>query len=135
MVQTETVQRVDQTAGTRSADYLSFLAEAEMRAVDPDQCPDMDDSDVDDFEVVHDRDAAVLTCPRVHLEGNPVSSSAKRACAIPPMSRILKQPDIGIGTVPLPVPEDAMEVVDFWRGASVGAKRCKESQYDEGGTC
>ena len=55
----ETVQRVDQTAGTtRSADYLSFLAEAEMKAVDPDQCLDMDDS-------IPDRDAAVLTGPRV----------------------------------------------------------------------
>ena len=36
MVHPETVQRVDQTAGTRTADYLSFLAEAEMKVVDPD---------------------------------------------------------------------------------------------------
>ena len=80
VVQPETVQRVDQTAGTRSADYLRFLAEAEMKAVDSDQRLDMDDSDDDDFEVIPDRDAAVLNGPRVYLEDNPVSSSAKRAC-------------------------------------------------------
>ena len=45
VVQTETVRCVDQTAGTRSADYLSLLAEAEMRAVDPDEHLDMDDSE------------------------------------------------------------------------------------------
>ena len=45
-----------------------------------------------------------------------MSSSAKRACAIPPpVFRILTQPDSGVGTVPLPVPEDAMEV-DFDAG-------------------
>ena len=44
MVETETEECIDQTAGTRSADYLSFLAEAEMKAVDADQCLDMDDS-------------------------------------------------------------------------------------------
>ena len=85
-----------------------------MKAVDPDQCLDMDDSDADDFEghPCH-RDAAVLTGPRVHLEDNPMSSSAKRACAIPPpVSRLLTQQDIGMVTVPLPVPEDTMEV-DF----------------------
>ena len=32
---------IDQTAGTRSADYLRFLAEAEMRAADPDEYHDM----------------------------------------------------------------------------------------------
>ena len=59
--QPETVQRVHETAETtRSADYLSFLAEAEMKAVDRDHCLDMDDSDADDFEVIPDRDAAVL---------------------------------------------------------------------------
>ena len=47
-----------------------------MAAVDPDQCLGMDDSDADDFEVIDDRDAAVLTGPRVHLEDNPMSSSA-----------------------------------------------------------
>ena len=76
----------------------------------------MDDSDTDDFEAIPDRVAAVLTGPRVYLEDNPMSSSAKRACAIlPPVSRILTQPDVGMETVPLPVPEDAMEV-DFDAG-------------------
>ena len=42
VVQTETEQCVDQTAGTRSADCLRFLSEAEMRAVDPDEYLDMD---------------------------------------------------------------------------------------------
>ena len=99
-----------------------------MRAADPDEYLDMDDSDVDDFEAVHDRNAAVLTCARVHLEDNSMFSSAKRACTIPPpVSRILTQPDIEMGTVPLPVPEDAMEV-DFDAGVEPtlvprGAKR------------
>ena len=72
--------------------------------------------------------AAVLTGPRVHLEDNPTSSSAKRACAIPlPVSRILTQPDVEMGAVPLPVLEDAMEV-DFGAGVEPalvrrGAKR------------
>ena len=128
VVQTETVQHVDQTAGTRSADYLRFLAEAEMGAVDPDEYLDMDDSDADEFEVIPGRNAAVLTCHRVHLEDNPMSSSPKRACANrPPVSRVLTQPDIGMETVPLPVPEDAMEV-DFDAGVEPvlvrrGAKR------------
>ena len=82
--QTETEECIDQTAGTRSADYLRFLAEAEMRAADPDEYLDMDDSDPDDFEVIPGRNAAVLTCARVHLEDNSMSSSAKRACEIPP---------------------------------------------------
>ena len=56
---------------------LSFLAEAEMKAVDPDQCLDMDDSDADDFQVFPDRDAAVLSGPRVRLEDDPMSLSAK----------------------------------------------------------
>ena len=57
------VQPVDQTAGTtRSAEYLNFLAEAEMKAVDPDQWL-MDDSDADDVENIPDRVAAVLTGP------------------------------------------------------------------------
>ena len=34
VVQTETEECIDQTAGTRSADYLRFLAEAEIKAVD-----------------------------------------------------------------------------------------------------
>ena len=57
-----------------------------------------------------------------------MSSSAKRACAIPPpVSRVLTQPDIEMGTVPLSVPEDAMEV-DFDAGVEPalvrrGAKR------------
>ena len=57
-----------------------------------------------------------------------MSSSAKRACAIPPpVSRVLTQPDIEMGTVPLSVPEDAMEV-DFDAGVELdlvrrGAKR------------
>ena len=56
---------------------------------------------------------AVLTCAGVHLEDNPVSPSAKRACKIPPpVSQIPTQQDIEMGTVSLPVPEDAMEV-DF----------------------
>ena len=72
---------------------------------------DMDDSDADDFEVIPGRNVAVLTCPRVHLEDDPMSSSAKRACKIPPLvSRSSTQPDVEMGTVPLPVPEDAMEV-------------------------
>ena len=81
---TETEECIDQTAGTRSADYLKFLAEAEMRAADPDEYLDMDDSDVDDFEAVPDRNAADFTCTKVHLEDNSMSSSAKRACKIPP---------------------------------------------------
>ena len=61
MVQPETVQCVDQTAGTtRRADYLNFLVEAEMKAIDPDQCLDMDDLDADDFEVILDIVAAVF---------------------------------------------------------------------------
>ena len=116
VVQPQTARCVDQTAGTRSAHYLRFLAEAETRAVDPDEYLDMGDSDVDDFEAILDRVAAVLTGPRAHLEENPMSSSAKRACAIlSPVSRILTQPDIGMETVPSPVPEDAMEV-DFDAG-------------------
>ena len=84
VVQSKTEECIDQTAGTRSADYLRFLAEAEMRAADPDEYLDMDDSDVDDFEAVPDRNAAVLTCARVHLEDTSMSSSAKRTCKIPP---------------------------------------------------
>ena len=61
LVHTKTVQCDGQTAGTRSADYLRFLAE--MRAVDPDKYLDMDDSDADDFEVIVGRNAAVLTVP------------------------------------------------------------------------
>ena len=84
----------------------------------------MNDSDVNDFEAVPDRNAAVLTCPRVHLEDGSIFSSARKARKIPPpVSRTPTQPDIEMGTVPLPVPEDAMEV-DFDAGASVGAKRC-----------
>ena len=95
VVQTETEECVDQTAGTRSADYLRFLVEAEMRAADPDEYLDMDDSEVVDLEVVRGRIAAVLACPRVRLEDNPMSSPAKRACEIPPpVSRIPTQPDI-----------------------------------------
>ena len=88
----------------------------------------MDDSDVEDFEAVLDRNAAVLTCPRVHLEDNSMSSSAKGACEIPPpVSRIPTQPDIEMGTVSLLVPEDAVEV-DFDAGVEPalvrrGAKR------------
>ena len=109
VVQTETEECIDQTAGARSEDYLRFLAEADMRAVDTDEYLDMDDSDVDDFEAVPDRNAAVLTCARVHLEDNSMFSSAKRACEIPPpVSRIPTQSDIEIGTVSLLVPEDAM---------------------------
>ena len=62
--QTETVQHIDQSAGTRSADCLRFLAEAEMRAVDPDEYLDMDDPDADDFEAIPGRDVAVLTWPK-----------------------------------------------------------------------
>ena len=84
-----------------------------MRAADPDEHLDMDDSDVNDFEAVPGRNAAVSTCAGVHLEDNPMSPSAKRAYEIPPpVCRIPTQPDIEIGTVPLLVPEDAMEV-DF----------------------
>ena len=112
VVQTETEECINQTAGTRSADYLRFLAEAEMRAADPDEYLDMDDSDVDDFEAVPDRNAAVMTCARVHLKDNSMSSSAKRACKIPPLvSRIPTQPEIEMGTVSLLVPEDAKDVV------------------------
>ena len=82
-----------------------------MRAANPDEYLDMDDSDVDDFGAILGRNAAVLTCAGVQLEDNLMSE--KRACVIPPpVSRIRTQPDIGMGTVPLPVPEDAM-VVDF----------------------
>ena len=128
VVQTEMEESIDQTAGTRSADYLRFLAEAEMRAADPDEYLDMDDSNVDDFEAILGRNAAVLTCARVHLEDNLMSPSAKRAYEIPPpVCRIPRQPDIEMGTVPLPVPEDAMEV-DFDAGVEPalvrrGAKR------------
>ena len=60
--------------------------------------------------------SVVLTCAGVHLEDNPMSPSAKRACKIPPpVSRILTPPDIGMETVPLLVPEDATEV-DFDAG-------------------
>ena len=119
---------IDQTAGTRSADYLRFLAEAEMRAADPDEYLDMDDSDVDDFEAVPGRNAAVSTCAGVHLEDSPMSPSAKRACEIPPpVCRIPTQPDIEMGTVPLPVPEDAMEV-DF--DLEWSQRRCEEVQRE-----
>ena len=106
-----------------------------MRAVDSDEYLDMDDSDAGDFEVIPGRNAAVLTCPRVHLEDNPMSSSAKRTCAIPPpVSQILTQPDIGMGTVPLLVPEDAMEV-DFDAGVEPalvgkGAKRASATREE-----
>ena len=98
-----------------------------MRAADPDEYLDMDDSDVDDFEAVPDRNAAVLTCAGVHLEDNSMSSSAERAYEIPPLPRIPTQPDIEMGTVSLPVPGDAMEV-DFDAGVEPalvrrGAKR------------
>ena len=44
-------------------------------------------------------------------EDNPMSSSAKRAhTPPPPLSQILPQPDVEMGPVPVPVPEDAMEV-------------------------
>ena len=43
-VQTEMEECIDQTAGTRSADCLRFLVEAEMRAADPDEYLDMDES-------------------------------------------------------------------------------------------
>ena len=87
-VQPEKARCVDQTAGTRSAENLRFLAEAEMRAVDPDEHLDMDGSDADDFEVIPGRNAALFAGHRVHLE----SSSAKRACAIsPPVSRDANQ--------------------------------------------
>ena len=46
-------------------------------------------------------------------EDNPMSSSAKRAhTPTPQLSQILPQPDVEMGTasVPVPVPEDAMEV-------------------------
>ena len=62
VVQTEMEECIGQTTGTRNADYLRFLAEAEMRAADPDEYLDMDDSDVDDFEILPGRNAAVLTC-------------------------------------------------------------------------
>ena len=63
-----------------------------MRAADPDEYLDMDDTDVDDFEAVPGRNAAVLPGPRVHLEDNPISSSAKRACAIPLPVSLLARP-------------------------------------------
>ena len=47
-------------------------------------------------------------------EDNPASSSAKRAhTPRPPLSQILPQPDVEMGTAsaPVPVPEDAMEVI------------------------
>ena len=122
VVQTETEECIDQTAGTRSADYLRLLVEAEM-----DEYLDMDDSDVDDFEAVPDRSVAVLTCARVHLEDNSMFSSERASEIPPPVSRIPRQPDIAMGTVSLPVPEDAMEV-DFDAGVKPalvrrGAKR------------
>ena len=58
------VKNVERTEGTtRSSDYPNFLAEAEMKAVDPDQCLDMDDSEADDLEDTPDRVAAVLIGP------------------------------------------------------------------------
>ena len=116
VVQTETEECIDQTAGARSEDYLRFLAEADMRAVDLHEYLDMDVSDADDFEAIPDRVAAVLTGPKMHLEDNPMSSSGKRSCAHPPpVFRVLTQPDIGMGTLPLPVPGDSMGV-DFDAG-------------------
>ena len=53
------------TAGRRSADCLRFLAE--MKAVDPGECLDVDDSNADDFVAIPDSVAAVLTGSRVHL--------------------------------------------------------------------
>ena len=148
VVQTETEECIGQAAGTRSADYLRFLAEAEMRAADPDEYLDMDDSDVDDFEAVPGRNAAVLTCARVHLEDSSMFSSAKRACAIPPpVSRIPTQPDIEMGTVSLLVPEDAMEV-DFdagvepalvrrgaQRASAMWEERADQTNIDTAGEC
>ena len=102
-----------------------------MRAADPDEYLDMDDSDVDDFEAVPGRNAAVLTCARVHLEDNSMFSSAKRACAIPPpVSRIPTQPDIEMGTVSLLVPEDAMEV-DFDAGVEPALVRRGGAMWEE----
>ena len=40
-----------------------------MRSAGHDEYLDMDDSDLDDFEAVLDRNAAVLTCARVHCGG------------------------------------------------------------------
>ena len=81
VVQTETEKCIDQTAGTRSTDYLRFLAEAEMKAADPDE---------------------YLDSAGAHLEDNPMSPSAKRACkSPPPVSRIPTQPDTEMGTVSL----------------------------------
>ena len=84
VVQTETEECIDQTAGTRSEDYLKFLAEAEMRAADPDESLDMDDSDVNDFEAVPDRNAAVLTCDGVHLEDNVSTESLQNPSSCVP---------------------------------------------------
>ena len=63
------------------------------------------------FSCPPDRDAAVLSGPRVRQKDNPMSLSAERTRAIPhPMSPILPQPDVESGMVPVPMPEDAMEV-------------------------
>ena len=122
VVQTETEESIDQTTGTRSADYLRFLAEAEMRAADPDEYLDMDDSDVDDFVAVPDRNAAVLTLCQSTSRGqfdlrNPSSD----------VPRNPTQPDIEMGTVSLPVPEDAMEVDS---DAGVEPVWCEEVQRE-----
>ena len=60
---------------------------------------------------------------------HPTPSSAKRAHAI----TLSVQPDFEIGTVPVLVPEGAMEVeLDV---GGFGAERRKESQFDVGGAC
>ena len=47
----------------------------------------------------------------MRLKDNLISTSAKRACEISHlMSRILPQPDVEMGTIPVPVPEDTTEV-------------------------
>ena len=56
-------------------------------------------------------------------------SSAKRASEIPPLvSRIPTQPDIEMGTMLLPVPEDSMEV-DFDAGVDPASVQREQVRY------
>ena len=121
VVQTKTEECVDHTAGKRSADYLRFLVEAEMRAVDPDEYLDMDDSDADDFEIMPGQKRCCLDLCWGASRGQSDVFVSKEIP--PPVSRIPTQPDIEMGTAPLLVPEDAMEV-DKDAGVQRESVRC-----------
>ena len=108
-----------------------------MRAADPDEYLDMDDSDVDDFEIIPGRKATVLTCARVHLEDNPMSPSAKRElaksllrCAGSRHSQTLRWEQCRCRCLKT---RRRWTLMPEWSQRC--AKRCKESQSDVGGTC